>query len=251
MATKSNMKQLCLCRMALSRSLDRTFDRVKDMETSQNKKQTSSNACLAVIEKNKNKNVPKKNSNLWLGFKAMNALNESRGCEEVAHKSVSELVKLGMSEKEALECQDCVPSYPFVPQGIWPSTNNLGEQNYHHTQIPSEVEVCDGFAMDYHIALFFQLEEMIIPKDEALEKITKRLDDMKITLGDEISDPIAIMCTYGGKQWSGHTKIHLKNVQEDGVNLLQGLRPFIICLLDNKFYRAKVCKSYDIIASSE
>ena len=118
MVTKSNMKQLCLCRMTLSRSLDRTFDGVKDMETSQNKKRSSSNACLAVIEKNKNKNVPKKNSNLWLGFKAMNALNESRGCEEVAHKSVSELVKLGMSEKEALECQDCVPSYPFVPQGI-------------------------------------------------------------------------------------------------------------------------------------
>ena len=92
---------------------------------------------------------------------------------------------------------------------------------------------------------------MIIPKDEALEKITKRLEEMKITLGDEISDPIAIMCTHGGKQWSGHTKIHLKNVQEDGVNLLQGLRPFIIRLSDNKFHRAKICKSYDTIASSE
>ena len=105
--------------------------------------------------------------------------------------------------------------------------------------------------MDYHVALFFQLDDMIIPKEEALDKITKRLDDMKILFGDEISDPIAIMCTHGGKQWSGHAKIHLKNVQEDGVKLLQGLRPFIIRLSDNKMHKGKICKSYDTIASSE
>ena len=40
----------------------------------------------------------------------------------------------------------------------------------------------------------------IIPKDEAFGKITKRLDDMKISLGTYISDPIDIMCIYGGKQ---------------------------------------------------
>ena len=34
----------------------------------------------------------------------MNALNASKGLDEVAHKSVSELVKMGMSDKEALEC---------------------------------------------------------------------------------------------------------------------------------------------------
>ena len=74
--------------------------------------------------------------------------------------------------------------------------------------------------MDYHVALFFQIDDMFIPKEEALDKITKRLDDMKIMLGDDISDPIAIICTHGGKQWSGHAKIHLKNVHEDGVRLL-------------------------------
>ena len=35
---------------------------------------------------------------------------------------------------------------------------------------------------------------MFIPKEEVLEKITKKLDDMQILLGDEVSDPIAIMC---------------------------------------------------------
>lgn len=114
-----------------------------------------------------------------------------------------------MSDKETLECQDCVPSYPYVSQEMWPSMNDIGEQNFHHTQIPSDIDVCNGFAMNYHIALFFNLEEMIIPEDKALNKITKILDDMKILLGDEISDLIAIMCTHGGNQWSDHTKIHL------------------------------------------
>lgn len=48
-----------------------------------------------------------------------------------------------------------------------------------------------------------------------------------------------------------HAKIHLKYVQEDGVQLLQGLRPFIIRLIDNKLHRGKICKSYDTIAFSE
>lgn len=74
---------------------------------------------------------------------------------------------------------------------------------------------------------------------------------MKILLGDEISDLIAIMCTHGGKQWSSHASIHLKNVQEDGILLLQELRPFIIRLSDNKMHRRKICKSYDTIVSSE
>ena len=70
------------------------------------KKRTSSNACLVVVEKNKNKsNTSKQNDCLWLGFKAMNALNASKGLAEVPHKSVTELVKIGMNEKEALECQ--------------------------------------------------------------------------------------------------------------------------------------------------
>jgi hypothetical protein len=67
---------------------------------------------------------------------------------------------------------NCGPSYPYVPQEMWPSINDVGKQNYHHTQIPSGIDVCDIFAMDYHIALFFQLDEMIIPKEEALEEIT-------------------------------------------------------------------------------
>ena len=77
-ATKSNIQIWCLCRMAHSRSLDKSFDGVRDMETSQTKKRTSSTACLTIVEKNKNKTASKKNTHLWLGFKALNALNESK-----------------------------------------------------------------------------------------------------------------------------------------------------------------------------
>lgn len=135
---------------------------------------------------------------------------------------MSELIRMGMSDKEALECQNAKVSFPYVKQKLWSNKRDNKEgQNFHITQIPFDVETNDRFAMDYHIALFFDLEEMVILREEALEKITKRLEEMKILLGDEIIEPIAIMCTHGGKQWSGHAKIHLKNVQEDGVKLLQ------------------------------
>lgn len=45
--------------------------------------------------------------------------------------------------------------------------------------------------MDYHITLFFHLNEIIMSREEALDKITKMLD--VISLGDEISDPLAII----------------------------------------------------------
>ena len=186
--------------MAHFRNLDKTFDDVKNMETSQNKKQTSNNASLTIVEKNKNKsNTPKKNGHLWLGFKAMNVLNITKGFDEVTNRSVSELVKFGMSDKEALECQNCVSSYSHVPQKMWPNVSDLGVHNYHYTQIPSDIDVYECFAMDYHIALLFQLEKMLIPKEEALGKITQRFEDMHILLGNEISDPVAIMCTHDGK----------------------------------------------------
>ena len=130
------------CRMAYARSLEKSLDGAKDMELTQSKKRTSSIASLLVVEKAKNKSNPQsKNFPLWLGFKAMNNLNESQGLPKESHKSVSELIKIGMYESEALECQDCIPSYPYIAQELWPSKNNLGVQNYHYTQIPSEVEV--------------------------------------------------------------------------------------------------------------
>lgn len=46
---------------------------------------------------------------------------------------------------------------------------------------------------------------------------------MKILLENDISDFIAIICTHVEKQWFGPVQIHLKIVQEDGVQILQEL----------------------------
>ena len=97
-----------------------------------------------------------------------------------------------MVENEILECQDCIPSYSYIPQEMCLNMNDLGDQNYHHTQIPSDIETCDGLSHCF----IFNLDEIVIPREIALKKITKRLDEMKILLGEEISDPIAIMCTH-------------------------------------------------------
>ena len=124
-------------------------------------------------------------------------MNVSKIFDIIAYKSVSELVKGGMNVKEALECQNCVSSYPYVPQEMWPNINDLETQNFHLIQVLSDIDVCEGFSMNYHVSLFFQIDNILIPKEHALDKITKILDDMKILLGDYISDLIAIMCTHG------------------------------------------------------
>ena len=43
-------------------------------------------------------------------------------------------------------------------------------------------------------------------------------------------------------------KLHLKTPEIDGVTLLQGLRPFILKLDEDKSKRGKVCKTYDSLA---
>lgn len=45
----------------------------------------------------------------------MNALNASKKLDEIAHKGVSEVVKMRMIENEALECQNYIPSHSYVP----------------------------------------------------------------------------------------------------------------------------------------
>lgn len=84
-----------------------------------------------------------------------------------------------MYEKQALKCQDDISSYPYVSQEIWANKNDIGEKKFHHIQIPFDTKVCHRFAMDYYIALFFNLDEMFIPREKTLDKTTKRLDWMR------------------------------------------------------------------------
>ena len=50
-----NNSMFYFCRMAYSRSLEKSLDGVKDMEVTQTKKQTSTNACLTIVDKTKNR----------------------------------------------------------------------------------------------------------------------------------------------------------------------------------------------------
>jgi hypothetical protein len=52
------------------------------------------------------------------------------------------------------------------------------------------------YIMDYYVAIFCALNEMVILTNDALQKITKKLDKMKIFLGDNISHFKTIMCTH-------------------------------------------------------
>ena len=57
---------------------------------------------------------------------------------------------------------------------------------------------------------------------------------MKIPLGSKIAKLIAILCINGlAKHWSGTIKLHLNHPEVDGINLLNGTRPFILTLDDN------------------
>ena len=71
---------------------------------------------------------------------------------------------------------------------------------------------------------------------------------MRITLGSRIAEPIAILCRNGSnRHWTGTIKLHLKYPGVDGINLLSGIRPFILTL-DGKMTVDKVCKSYNTVA---
>jgi hypothetical protein len=73
---------------------------------------------------------------------------------------------------------------------------------------------------------------------------------MKIALGSKIAEPIAILCRNGSSRyWAGTIKLHLKYPGVDSINLLSGVRPFILTL-DKEMTVEKVCKSYNTIAKN-
>lgn len=77
-----------------------------------------------------------------------------------------------------------------------------------------------------------------------------RLKEMRIPLGTKIAEPITILCRNGSsRHWAGTIKLHLKFPGVDGINLLNGTRPFILTL-DEVMTVGKVCKSYNTIAKN-
>ena len=125
-------------------------------------------------------------------------------------------------------------------------------QHYNITQIPFEVEIGpdSGLSYDYQVAIYFQKPSRQYTHEEVLTLTQARLRDMKIPLGSKIAEPIAILYrNRSARHWSGIIKLHLKHPEVDGINLLNGTRPFILTL-DGNMTVGKIYKSYNTIAKN-
>ena len=166
-------------------------------------------------------------------------------------ESISELIRKGMEIDEATECQQATPLFPFVIQEEWPSKrmDRIEGQHFNLTQIPFDIEVDKhGFALDYQIAISFEIGNLKVSKESVMKKVKERLKKIKIAIGSMIGEPIAIMCYHKSTTWSGVVKIHLQNPKKDGTALLRRFRAFILKLDESVDRRGKVCKTYDALA---
>ena len=98
------------------------------------------------------------------------------------------------------------------------------------------------------MAIYFMKPSRQYIYEEILALTHARLNEMKITLGNKIAELIAIICMNGStKYWVGTIKLHIKHPGVDDINLLNGIR-FFILTLDEVMIVEKICKLYNIIA---
>ena len=213
------------------------------------KRSSNIDGTLSQKKANGKSKVILKRPHFWLGFQAINWTNRGNGLPMDSHEPVAVLVKSGMREADALECQNAISCFPFVVQEEWPNSREDSKEGQHYnlTQVPSDVEVdAFGYSLDYQIAIHFELGEKTWSKDTIIDLVIARLKEMDIAFGEDIGEPVTLMCYHKTMNWSGVIKLHLKSPQTDGK--LQGLRPFILKLEDNKLKRGKVCRVYDSLA---
>ena len=199
------------------------------------------------------KEAPIPPTNFWLGFDMMERLAIDEGApRSFSPTSIQNLLKSGFSEKEAKEYLKAVHSYPHVSQSCFPlhRPDGIAGQHFNITQLPFEIEIDPdtGLSQDYQVAIYFEKPIYQYTHEEILNATQGRLKDMRIILGSRIAEPIAILCRNGSsRHWAGTIKLHLKYPGVDGINLLSGIRPFILTL-DEKLTVGKVCKSYNTVA---
>ena len=202
-------------------------------------------------KKAKDKRVKSQRPTFWLGYHTLNTIACENGEPVESTLSVSELVKAGMKHDEALEHLVAISSFPYVPQEAWPSKKTDGKEGGHFNliQVPFDIEIDEGgFALNYQVAITFELCDQNLSKEEIYEKTEARLKVMDIELGEIIGEPIAVLCFHGSKRWSCIVKLHLKNPMKDANDLLHGKRSFILKLDDITHCRGKISKSFDSIA---
>ena len=87
-------------------------------------------------------------------------------------------------------------------------------------------------------------------QEQILKKVILRLEEMKIELGSDIGEPLAMLCHTNTKIWLGMVKIHLQNPNPDAIDLLKGTRIFAIPLDEDTLTITKISKSYHTIVPS-
>ena len=195
----------------------------------------------------------------WLGIMAMENLAIDEGVKSKDGRTSmkkEDLIKMGIPDGEAEEMsQSCKVAFPHVKQLLYPleRPDGKGRQHFNLTQLPIETEVDPGMglSLDYHIAIHFEKPLTDYTHNEVLNLATSRLAHMGIELGIGLAEPIYIPCKEREKNskikfWTGTIKVHLKNPKTDGINMLKGLRPFIL-KIDRMQTLGKVCKCYDSI----
>jgi hypothetical protein len=201
-------------------------------------KKTKSQALLEI-------SVPAKvpHTKYWLGFSTMEQLAMDNGIEELFNdESVADKATRGIPQQETEEMMYAQVAYPRIPQQLYPKTrsDNILGQHYNITQIPFDIATNPdtGLSLDYHVAIHFKPPRTPILYDVVKAMVLKRCTDMEIPLGQDLIDPVTILCKHDkeGEQkgvWSGIIKLHLLRPEVDGINLLRGLRPFILRLDDD------------------
>lgn len=185
----------------------------------------------------------------------MELLAQEEGKEPIIIDTpLTDLVAMGYLQEEARELQTSYTSFPRVSQKLWPIARADGiiGQHVNITQLPFDVETDmeTGLSKDYHVILHFEKSKTTFIQEQITKKVLICLEKMKIEVGEDIGDPIAVLCHTNTKAWSGMVKLHLKNPEINAFALLHGIRPFVLELNDQKPVIAKIAKGYDIIAKS-
>ena len=130
-----------------------------------------------------------------------------------------------------------------------------GGKHFNLIQLPLETEIDPrtSLSLDYQVVVFFERPTTDFTHDEIFTRVIERLTKMDIPLGNGMAKPIYLPCKERKKNskqifWTRPIKLHLKNSKVDGINLLKGLRPFILLLDEDTPTLGKVCKIWDLFA---
>ena len=88
-------------------------------------------------------------------------------------------------------------SYPRVLQTLYPSerSDGLSDQHFNLTQHPSKIEInpFSNMSLDFQITIHFQLPNNHLFHNHVKEFVKEILNDMQISLGTNLIEPIPIL----------------------------------------------------------